>query len=313
MCGIKPGRHRAGSDRASVASTMGGLSSKQTSDLASTVVTMSKASSKQATNINNVLPDEMLEAIFLHLAPRHLVRVAEVCTRWQQVVQAPGLWTLAIFRVDRSNLASMVERMGSRRLQGVRRMVVERDVEVTEELLEAVVRHQGLRELNMTGVDLSNVEPRILASTVNKMEKANLWGTKLTTLQVTLLCQVMKSNSQLKSLNLGWNNLSSVDPQLLASVVSKTESIYLKNTNLTTKQVILLCQVVKENSQIKCLHLHNNNLSSVQPELLKIAVSKIQEVDLWNTRLTTHQVTVLLQLLKETSPLKSLNLSGTPV
>ena len=79
---------------------------------------MSGASFKEVPNINTVLPDEMLEAIFLHLFPQPLVRVAEVCTRWQQVVQAPGFWTWVKLRVDRSNLASMVERLDSRRLQG---------------------------------------------------------------------------------------------------------------------------------------------------------------------------------------------------
>ena len=283
---------------------------KQTSDLTSVVTTMSDVSPIEVSNINSMLPDEMLEVIFLQLAPKHLARVAEVCTRWQQVVQAPAFWTWVKLWVDRSNLASMVERLDSRRLKGVRRLVVERDVEVSEELLEAVASHPGLRELNMTGDDLSRVEPGMLADIVNKMEKAVLWGTKLTTLQVTVLCQVMEENSQLKTLNLGWNNLSGVEPQLLASMVSKIENVYLKNTNLTNQQVTVLCQVMKENCELKCVNLHNNNLSSVQPELLASAVSKVAEVDLWNTSLTTQQVTVLCQVLSGTCPLESLNLSG---
>ena len=40
------------------------------------------------------------------------------------------------------------------------------------------------------------------------------------------LCQVLTRNSQLKSLDLSYNNLSSLEPELLASVV----------TNLTSEQ-----------------------------------------------------------------------------
>ena len=204
---------------------------------------MSRALFRQATNINTVLPDEMLEAIFLHLSPRHLARVAEVCTRWQKVLQAPGFWTWVKLMVGRFNLVSMVDRLGSRKLQGVRRMVVERHAEVSG---EAVARHLGLRELVMTGTDLSGMEPGMLASVVNKMEKVDLWNTKLTTQQLHVLCQIMiKENSQLKSLYLAWNNLSPVEPQLLASVVQRLSKVQLWNTNLPTQQLtVLLCQLI---------------------------------------------------------------------
>ena len=109
---------------------------------------MSRASSKPAPIIITVLPDEMLEAIFLHLSPQPLARVAEVCTRWQQVVQAPGFWTWVKLRVDRSNLASMVERLGGKRLHGVRRMYMKYGHFQSKELLEAVAKHPGLREVN---------------------------------------------------------------------------------------------------------------------------------------------------------------------
>ena len=144
-----------------------------------------------------------------------------------------------------------------------------------------------LNSLNITGINLSSVEPEMLASIVNKMEKVNLWYSKLTTQQVTVLCQVMKENSQLKSLHLGWNNLSSVEPELLASGLSKCENLNVWNTKLTTEQVTALYKVLKMNNPLKCLNLEGNSLSGVEPHLLATVVSKMEEVSLGSTKLTS--------------------------
>ena len=141
-----------------------------------------------------------------------------------------------------------------------------------------------LNSLNITGINLSSVEPEMLASIVNKMEKVNLWYSKLTTQQVTVLCQVMKENSQL---NLGWNNLSSVEPELHASGLSKWENLNVWNTKLTTEQVIALCKMLKMNNPLKCLNLEENILSSMEPHLLATVVSKMEEVNLGSTKLTS--------------------------
>ena len=241
---------------------------------------MSGTPSSQAPNINTTLPDEMLARIFLHLAARHLPRVAEVCTRWQQVLDTPGFWSWVVFRVSRSNLASMPERLDCRRLQGVRKLEVEAGwqngacgvawrVEVSEKLLQAVAGHPGLRELDMSGTDLSRVEPELLASTLSKMEEVNLWYTELTPRQASIFCQVLKDNTHLKSLQLGDVDLSRVEPELLAGAVAKLEEVNLSNTSLTNLQARALCQVLKENSHLKMMDLRGNKLSGVEAGLME--------------------------------------------
>ena len=123
-------------------------------------------------------------------------------------------------------------------------------VVVSQELLEAVVKHPGLKELNISFMDLSSVEPRMLESVINKMEKLNLSNVKLTAQQVTNLCQVFpQEKSQLKSLNLTGIDMSGVQPELLARIVNNTEKVVLWDTKLTTQQETVFCHEMKEKFQ----------------------------------------------------------------
>ena len=89
----------------------------------------------------------------------------------------------------------------------------------------------------------------MLACVVCKLENVDFENTKLTPQQVTVLCQVVKENSLLNSLNLEHDNLSGVEPELLASAVSKIENVELWYTSLT-KQQIIACQRVNRSQGV---------------------------------------------------------------
>jgi hypothetical protein len=116
----------------------------------------------------SLLPAEMLERIFRHLPPSSLKVVVLVCRRWREVGEAPGLWTWVVLRVTRETLSSMPEVLDSRRLAAVRRICVE---EASEELLEAVARHQGLRTAYLPSTVLTLVKPNLLAKALSKIEE----------------------------------------------------------------------------------------------------------------------------------------------
>ena len=65
--------------------------------------------------------------------------------------------------------------------------------------------------------------------------------------------------------------------------------------------------------QLKELEISSNNLSEVDDQLMARAVVRIQTVNLYETRLTTVQVTTLLQtiLAEEELVLESLDITGT--
>ena len=195
-------------------------------------------------------------------------------------------------------------------LQGIRSIEVR---EVSEELLEAVVRHPGLRELDMLYTNMNYLKPGILASLVMKMEKIALCPSggssgSLTPQQLTSLCQQMKNSGHMKSLHLERMDISSVEPKLLADAVSTLEEVNLTLTELTARQVNDIFLGLQTNTRMKSLNLTQNDLSTVDPNILGDTVSRISKVDLGQTRLTTQQATSVCSAQKENTALTSLNL-----
>ena len=109
------------------------------------------------------LPAELLHQIFLQLSTRDLQRAVLVCQLWREVGKAPVLWTWGVVRVTGSNMAALPSLLARDRLQHVRELRVERCNIMARELLDALVRHRGLRKVVFTGVGMSSVAPRQLA------------------------------------------------------------------------------------------------------------------------------------------------------
>ena len=124
---------------------------------------------REISNITRLLPAEMLERVFHLLPPRDLQAVVLVCRWWREVGEVPELWVWVYLRVWRENIGYMPEVLDSRRLQAVRRVEV-REV-MSEELLQAVVRHPGLREMAIMYTDLSSVNPQLLAQAVTALDQ----------------------------------------------------------------------------------------------------------------------------------------------
>ena len=129
---------------------------------------MGAKNSKQAvTNLNSTLPPEVLGRIF-RLLPRRALKMAVLVRRlWREV----GEGACHTLRVTERNLTRVVKVLGSRRVQAVRRLEVGPGA-VSEKLLQAVVRHQGLREVvfcHFSCPPVCAIFPRIVRA-VSKLE-----------------------------------------------------------------------------------------------------------------------------------------------
>ena len=104
---------------------------------------------------------ELLYEIFQWLSPEDLKSVVQVSRLWREEGERPGLWTWRLVRVTRENLSTVPEVLATRRMLLVRRLKVQDWESVSGELLEAVVRHRGLRRLDLRGATLTivNLQP----------------------------------------------------------------------------------------------------------------------------------------------------------
>ena len=86
---------------------------------------------------------------------------------------------------------------------------------VTEQMVKAMVEHKGLEEVNFSQSDLSKVNPNLLASLVEQLERVNLQKTRLTQSHMDILFNRLAKGERgrtgvLKELNLAKNDLSNI-------------------------------------------------------------------------------------------------------
>ena len=283
--------------------------------------------------INSCLPEEMLRMIFSFLPPKDLKAAVLVCKLWCGVGQAPGLWSWVTFHAW--NNEAVLEQMGLPRLQNVSRLNITAQ-NVSEELMEAVAVHPGLRKVETAArwTNLSSVRPDLLGRAFRKMEDLSLRGTKLTVDQLNCLLDSLASGFSGKGkLELMEKNLyaDGIDPLLLA------EAIRMFNTvKLSWPYVKLwVTDPVTESQQFKIVrhdvsgyifgalgcsisfscvrHLELNfiDLSAVDAEVLAKQVSMMCSARLQCCSITPQQATALFNAIGEDgNKLKMLDLKG---
>ena len=261
-------------------------------------------------DINLVLPVEMLERAFLLLPLRDLSSAVLVCRRWREVGEAPQLWRRLRLTVQDESLSYVQEALQLRRLQALSGITLNA---VSQNLLQKLLKHRSLKELSMANINLSTMKLCFLFPLfrlVTSPSAVRLLGASLASLQATALFTALQESIQLKCLDLSVNNLSTVKPSLLVSVVSSLEEAKLVKTWLTTQQVSALFSQLGKCSRLKFLDLSHNNLSSVNPALLQTAPRHLTDLRLWGTHLSSAQVTALCSVLATGSTLMNIDLTG---
>ena len=255
--------------------------------------------------INALLPNEMMRKVFFYLSPPDLKASMLVCKRWAEVGQAPTLWTWVTFTVDRINTESMPEQMSLKRLQYVRKLDIRAQM-VSEELMEAVAIHPGLKRVdtNPGFTNLSSVRPELLTKALSKMKDVRLEDTSLTPQQLNALCCNVSfdGTNKIQRLDLRKNNLSPIEPLLLAQAVSKLKSAILFGTlpKLVEHGVAIMDTLRNPSSRTKHLYMDHVDLSPVDSDLFgKDICSKLFTLNLANVALTHQQASALFIGVKE--------------
>ena len=120
--------------------------------------------------INRVLPPELLEKIFGYLAPKDLNNVMLVCKTWNNIGEAPTLWSW--FKIRKSSQLEL------KRLQGCQEIVIQNDwngigkLFSWTELCRKILQHPGLKiilynsdtweRMSLDGSDRSMIDADLL-------------------------------------------------------------------------------------------------------------------------------------------------------
>ena len=192
-------------------------------------------------NINKILPAEILYLIFRHLIPLALFPHPEPQPKdWLHLTRAREVCQLW------------------------------RDVG------EAPGLWQRLR-IKVTRKNLSVMPSLLGASRMREVRWINI--SEEGAVSEELLKEVVKHRG-LHKMTFSCNDLSSVDPSLLAKTVNNMEQVWMNDTNVNRNQVEDILVGLTGETKLKRLTILNADLSSVDPDLLVRAVGRLEHIEL---------------------------------
>jgi Ran GTPase-activating protein (RanGAP) involved in mRNA processing and transport len=151
-------------------------------------------------------------------------------------------------------------------------------------IAEALNNNTTLERLNLSRNSLCDKGVHSLTKTLSlnnsKIQLLDLQSTGITDEGVGYLAEMLKTNTTLGYLALGWNEISDLGVQRLANVLTHhnttLKALYINTNKLVSdSSVDALAKMLKQNRTLKCLKIEDCNLSEKGKEKLRqIAQSK---------------------------------------
>ena len=230
-----------------------------------------------------VLPLEMLEKVFSHLAPKDLKTVTLVSKTWHNVAERPALWFWVKIR--------FLSQLSLKRLQGAKELVLQKPRGAWHELLLAVLRHPGIKKITLNHLqvrDLTTSEEVLFNQICSKMEEIDFamdFSLPFESTRAYVLNAVLQRTDTLKKLALHGSHSRPTrfqDPVPLAFSLNKIEVLEVA---LTEEQANILFKMMQDGTRIKSLSIFNTlQLSRLEPRHLIGALDKLEMLFLGEKR-----------------------------
>ena len=208
-----------------------------------------------------------------------------------------------MFYIDPELLAKVVTK-----LQKLDVMDTNLTQQQTEAIFTAISEGSKMIKLNIAENNISKIDPGLLVKAVTNLQILDVMDTNLTQQQTEDIFTAVSEESKMIELNISENNMSGVDPGLLAKAVNKLETLDIELTQLTHQQAAAILSAVSEGSKLTKLIISSNNLSGVDPGLLAKAVTNLETLNIANTELTQQQAAAILSNVSEGTKLNELNI-----
>ena len=87
-------------------------------------------------------------------------------------------------------------------------------------------------------------------------------------------------------LDISFNDMSRIDPQILTKAVSKMKQLNVTDANITQQQTAAILTAISEEKIVTELYIGFNNLSGVDPGLLAKAFRNLKKLNVNGSQLT---------------------------
>ena len=238
------------------------------------------------------LTTEQSKAMFDHLAVKSNLKSLEImCTDFSSV--AVQTLAMVVSQVEEADLYFS-------------RLTIQQIRAIFNKATEEVSK---LKVLNLRLIkNLSQVDPDVMATAVNKLEKVGLSCASLNATQCSAIFGLAAGKSKIKDLDISSNDLSSVNKHNMARAVNNMEKIDLRWTELTNQQCIQIIEYAEDEINLKVLKIGHNDLRAVEPGSMARAVIKMEECSLKCSKLTNQQAEDIIRHINEDCKLKKLDM-----
>ena len=226
--------------------------------------------------INEMLPKEMLEKVFSHLAPKDLKTAMLVCNMWKNTASSsPALWSWVVFKHrEHLPLDSLLKTMGMERLRKARHLRIETRLSSEaswRRLLKAALQHPGLKMVTFPLYEpfAFPADTDLLTKLLAKMEEV-----ESPTFPIPALASVLQGPNNLKKLRV--EGIEGEDRSVLAKGLNKIEHLDLGEMKSEDVE-LLLKEMQDETSSVTSLDLCSN-WSGASFESFPGAFAKLQEL-----------------------------------
>lgn len=189
------------------------------------------------------------------------------------------------------------------------------------DLLNHCLATPSIQELNLSGVDLSEVPEELIGKSVGQLRKVNLaslnhlvrdfWSTRLTPPQISRILKHSLQFNQLLYLNLEHVDLSQVPADLLAEALSRLQAVNLTTTNLSTNQCETFLTSAASSSTLQDVDLKCVDLQGVSPLVIAKAVCRLKKVNLGYTWLRREHFKAIFEASIKMNVLEDLTIFAT--
>ena len=153
-------------------------------------------------------------------------------------------------------------------------------------------------------IDLSSLDPNVLATALNKLEIVDGCFWNLTDHQTRVIFKQMAEYSKLRVIRISCTNLSAGNPTVLASAMSHLEKIHVDYCRLTEDQGKAILDRISEGTKLTELNISGTNLSAVDTHVLAKAVNMLEVVKMEDTEMTSAQINAILRQALDNSVMK---------
>ena len=281
------------------------------------------------------LPVELLEKVFDYLPYQDRKTVVLLNSHWRKAGEAAHLWDwVGLPRVeDQRSCKRVIEMLNTRRLAKAKEIAIQTGA-MTNDLLQALVLHKGLKEMEIGGLRLgipAEVDRQLLVEALTGVESLDLQTRALPSQVLIALLTKVASGCSLNELYLHAKNkeqtlrmeawrmdrmvvsaaLMVVPAALMASAFTRMTKVHVTHTILSSSQVgALMDRISQDNSSLNNLSLVGSFHRSRTERLDLKHLVHLEEVRLVVNYLTSEELVDFFEALSPLTKLKKLDLEN---